>query len=213
MINRVVINNYKEETDKPHVKGSGIHFSRRNIWKGNVYREGNYIVKDYSNNSFIPKLFGAICIYLETSAMKKLEGIKGIPSFHSKPTAFCLKMEAVPGIPLASLKKGEISQKFFNRLVSLFDQIHARGVVHVDAHMRNILVNNEMPYLVDFSTAYIKGRLPFLEPGLFKVLVLLDKERLYKVERFFFDRGVPPDMFFLYKKLKRLRSTDEKKIP
>lgn len=196
--------NCKEKYD-PEFSCEELPYRKRNLWKGDTYIEENYFVKDYSKNSFLSKIYGALCIYLETSALKKLQGIKGIPSFHSKPSAFCYKMEFVPGVPLGELKQGDISEKYFERLVSLFDTMHSRGVVHLDAHRRNILIQDECPYLVDFSTAYIKGRIPFLDPGLFNLLTLLDKERLYKIEKLFFNRGKPPDMFYIYKKIKNLR--------
>ena len=203
MISNNIVNGISnKEKYNPGFLNNRLRFSKRNFWKGSIYVEGNYIVKDYSKNSFLSKIYGILCIYLETSALKKLEGIEGIPTLHSKPSALKFKMEKIPGIPLAELNQGDISEKCFKRLVLLFDRIHSRGVVHLDAHMRNILVENEQPYLVDFSTAYVKGRIPFLEPGLFNMLRLLDKERLYKIEKFFFNRGTPPDMFYIYKKIK-----------
>ena len=193
------------EKYKSDFRHDELRYSKRNFWKGNAYIEGNYFVKDYSKNPFFSKIYGMICIYQETSALKKLQGLKGIPSLHSKPSAFCYKMEFVPGTPLKDLQQGDISEKFFERLVSLFESMHSRGVVHLDAHRRNILIHDDWPYLIDFSTAYIKGRIPFLDPGLFNLLTLLDKERLYKIEKLFFNRGTPPDMFYIYKKIKKIK--------
>jgi hypothetical protein len=44
-----------------------------------------------------------------------------------------------------------------------------------------------------------------LDGWILKNMISLDLERLYKVERKFFDRGDPPKMFFLYRMIKRFR--------
>jgi len=44
-----------------------------------------------------------------------------------------------------------------------------------------------------------------LDGWIFRNMILLDLERLYKVEKRFFDRGEPPKMFFLYRMIKRFR--------
>ena len=180
-------------------------FCKRNRWKGEIYQEGNSIIKSYGKNSFISKLYGMISLKLETTALKQLEGIEGIPAFQGRPTSYSIKMEAVPGIPIALLQKGDLNKIFFDRLVSLFRQIHARGVAHGDAHMRNIIAYHDRPYLVDFSTAYVKGLIPLLDPKLFNWMVLLDTERLYKVEKYFFNSGDAPKMFFIYRMCKMFK--------
>jgi len=109
----------------------------------------------------------------------------------------------VPGEPLDRMKRGELSEAFFKRLVSLLGQVHERGVAHGDLHQRNILAFEERPYLIDFSTAYVTGRLPVWDAAVFGWISLLDLERIYKVEKKFFGRGTPPRMFFLYRIIKR----------
>ncbi len=182
-----------------------IPYAPRNKWKAIVRREGDTIIKDYSSNPLIPKLYGRICINWEAAALERLEGLHGVPTLLEKPNPFMLKMSAVPGQPISKIKKGSLSEQYFQRLVALFSAMHARGVAHGDAHQRNILVHNDFPYLVDFSTAYVKGRVPLIDNYLFNCFVLLDLERLYKVENRFFARGNPPKMFLLYRVFKRHR--------
>ncbi len=114
-------------------------------------------------------------------------------------------MKAVPGIPISKLKKGALSETYFDKLRELFSRIHRKGVAHGDAHMRNILIHRDDPYLVDFSTAYVKGRFPLIDSYIFKCFVLLDLERLYKVEKKFFGRGEPPRMFLFYRLVKGVK--------
>jgi Ser/Thr protein kinase RdoA (MazF antagonist) len=105
------------------------------------------------------------------------------------------------------MKMGEMSESCFKELVSLIHGIHDRGVAHGDLHQRNILVDQDRdcPFVIDFSTAYVKGRMPLFDGWIFRNMILLDLERLHKVERKFFDRGNPPRMFFLYRMIKRFR--------
>ena len=103
------------------------------------------------------------------------------------------------------MRSGELSESCFKNLVSLIQDIHERGVAHGDLHQRNILVDQDRPAVIDFSTAYVEGRVPFLDGWILRDMILLDLERLYKVERRFFDRGDPPRMFFLYRMIKRFR--------
>ena len=160
-------------------------------------------MKDYSLSSFFPKLYGRLCIRWEAAALKKLQGVTGVPQLIERPSPYTLKMSTVPGVPISKMKKGDLSELYLRRLKALFRQMHARGVAHGDAHQRNILIHNDRPYLVDFSTAYVKGRVPFVDNYIFRCFMLLDLERLYKVEKRFFGRGVPPKMFLLYRLVKR----------
>ena len=134
-----------------------------------------------------------------------LEGLEGVPAFIRRPSPHAIQISAVRGRPLDKMKSGELSESCFKKLVSLIQDIHERGVAHGDLHQRNILVDQDRPAVIDFSTAYVKGRVPFLDGWILGNMILLDLERLYKVERKFFDRGDPPRMFFLYRMIKRLR--------
>jgi hypothetical protein len=169
------------------------------MWKASLSLGEAGFVKDYSANGFLPRYWGRLCLRWEEAALAKLDGVVGVPAFRGRPTRDSLCLEAVPGVPLASLGPGDVGEIFIERLKVLFAQVHARGVAHGDAHQRNILVHEDTPYLIDFSTAYVRGRLPVLDGYLFSCFVLLDQERLYKVEKRFFGRGTPPRMFLLYR--------------
>lgn len=183
-----------------------VDYPPRNFWKASVRREGDFIVKDYGRNPFLARQWGRFCIRREMAALKKLEGVEGIPSFQKMPTRYALKMKAVPGAPLAKLDKQRLDQKFFERLSTLFEQIHSRGVAHGDAHQRNILVHGDRPYLIDFSTSYLKGTVPVADSYLFDCFKLLDLEQIYKIKKAAFVEEQPPKMFLLYRVIKGLKS-------
>ncbi len=181
---------------------NGVPYKPRNRWKARVFIEDGVVVKDYTRSPSISRLYGRICLNWEEAALRTLKGIQGVPLLYDRPTPYRLGMSLVPGVPLEKHNRGEISELFLNRLKALFTQMHERGVAHGDAHFRNILIDNDQPYLIDFSTSYTKGRIKPFDKRLFRWFCLLDYERLYKVEKRFFGRGAPPHMFLLYRLIK-----------
>ena len=131
--------------------------------------------------------------------------MEGVPALIDRPSPYAIHISMLEGRPLDKMKSGELSESCFETLVSLVQGIHERGVAHGDLHQRNILVDHDRPSIIDFSTAYVKGRVPLLDGWILRNMILLDLERLYKVERRFFDRGESPRMFFLYRMIKRFR--------
>lgn len=179
-----------------------VPYKPRNFWKGEVRFENGWVEKDYSRAPLPSRLYARICLHWEEIALKRLQGIDGVPTYLGRPTRNSIRMTKVPGRPLDKLKTGELSESCLNRLQDLVRRIHKRGVAHGDLHMRNILIHEDTVYIIDFSTAYVRGRLPFLDKGFFRIFMLLDLECLYKVEKNFFGRGNPPDMFYLYRIVK-----------
>jgi hypothetical protein len=183
-----------------------ISYPPRNRWKADLRWEGECVIKDYGNAPLLPKFFGRFLSKWEKEALIRLRGVEGVPCFEGAPTPYSVKMKGVPGIPLSKLRKGDLSEAFLDRIVSLFEDIHRRGVAHGDAHGRNVLVFDQRPYLIDFSTAYVKGRFPIIDDYVFNCFVLLDQERIYKIRKEFFGIGEPPKMFLLYRIAKGRRA-------
>jgi len=194
-----------KHSSSDHLQQNKVPYRPRNVWKASVRRQGDVIVKEHSGAPFIPRLFGRISLSWEEAALRRLEGMEGVPAFIRRPSPYAIHISALEGRPLDKMKSGELSESCFETLGSLIQGIHERGVAHGDLHQRNILVDQDRPSIIDFSTAYVKGRVPLLDGWIFRNMISLDLERLYKVERRFFDRGAPPRMFFLYRMIKRFR--------
>jgi len=180
-------------------------YSQRNPWKGKIRLNHVWVEKDYGDTPFLSRFYGEISLHREAVALKRLRGIEGVPVHLGRPKSHLLRMTRVPGIPPDKLKRGELSESCFHRLQTLVQQIHSRGVAHGDLHMRNVLIHGDKPSIVDFSTAYVRGRLPLLDKNFFRIFQLLDLERLYKIEKHFFETGTPPKMFYLYRLVKRIQ--------
>ena len=189
--------------DRP--RKDSVPYCPRNVWKAFVRRDGETITKEYGGAPFIPRLFGRLSLSWEEAALRRLEGMPGVPALIDRSSPYAIRISAVRGRPLDEMKIGEVSESCFSDLLSLIHRIHERGVAHGDLHQRNILVDQDRPSVIDFSTAYVKGRMPLFDGWIFRNMVLLDLERLYKVEKKFFDRGKPPRMFSLYRMIKRFQ--------
>jgi hypothetical protein len=182
-----------------------IPYRPRNAWKGEVRFVDGCIEKNHDANSFFSRLYARICLNFEEAALRRLEGVRGVPQFISRPTKTSIRMTAVPGVPLEKLKRGNLSEPCFSLIKETVAEMHKLGVAHCDLHNRNILIDNEEPYIIDFATAYTRGRFPLLDRWVFEPLSRLDLQRVYKVERKFFGRGAPPRMFFIYNLIKGLK--------
>lgn len=182
-----------------------VPYRRRNIWKGAIRSENGWVEKDYGSSPLLPRFYGRICLHWEAVALKRLKGIEGVPVYLGKPTRNSIRMTRVPGTPLDKMKRGELTEVYFQRLRGVIHHIHSRGVAHGDLHMRNILIRGEKPSVIDFSTAYVRGRLPLLDKQFFRFFAFLDFVYLYKVEKEFFGKGTPPRMFYLFRLIKGIK--------
>jgi len=191
--------------DAPVSRVIDIPYRPRNGWKGEVRFVDGCIEKNHDLNHFLSRIYARICLNFEETALMRLKGVKGVPQFISRPTSTSIRMTTVPGVPLEKLKKGDLSELCFSRIKETVAEIHKLGVAHCDLHNRNILIDNDEPYIIDFATAYTRGRFPFIDGKVFDSLAKLDLQRLYKVERKFFGRGNPPKMFFIYNIIKGLK--------
>jgi hypothetical protein len=187
------------------VSDAPIPYARRNDWKALVLRDGEAIVKDYRGVRYPHLVLGKLFLDCEEAALRQLDGVRGVPRFLGRPHPLAIRIEAVPGTPLERMRKHErISEALLADLKRVFAEMHARGVAHGDAHMKNLLADGDSAYVIDFATAWACGRFPLLDPLVFPWITELDRLRLFKVEDAFFGRGESPRMFLLYRMLKRL---------
>jgi RIO-like serine/threonine protein kinase len=118
------------------------------------------VLKDYRRKNPVTRgLLAPALVRREFSVLRHLEGIPGIPRAYAIVDKRALVIEYIEGKTINKFKAGELPDLVFDRLSRVVRAMHERGVVHLDLRQRkNILIEGDRPWLVDFANA-IKGRL------------------------------------------------------
>lgn len=183
-------------------RGGGEGFvNRKNIEQNSVYltrgnffgkpdlcqiRVGNRIlmVKDVQRRNFLFRwTLGLWLIHKEWKIYSRLAGIKGIPKALERIDRFAFAMEFVPGNPI---RRGEaLPPSFFSDLERVLNEIHLRGVVHLDLrHKGNILLSEKgEPFLIDFNSSFSFKNKGVLRRFLFPLLRWVDYGGLLKLKQ------------------------------
>ncbi len=136
--------------------------------------DGEFIVaKDFRNKIWLARSFwGPLNIMYEKFILQKLKGITGIPEFIGLEDYNCLLLSYIDG---DIIKKScqNIAPGYFDRIFNIVEEIHARGVLHLDlGHKSNIMVRkNGNPAIIDFNTSIYLPLNSFFSP----ILRLLSK--------------------------------------
>ncbi|MBM4037785.1 MAG: hypothetical protein FJ290_04660 [Planctomycetes bacterium] len=165
-----------------------VRFGSRNRTKADIYvlpTRPPTLVKDYRKRGLFVRFYGRLCLNREEQALRRLAGLKGVPAFVARDGPYVLSMEFIEAVPIHDLRRaGPVPPGFVDRLEELLLAVEARGVAHGDPHMRNILCDREgQPYLVDFSTSYVRGRVPLLSAWVFRNLQVMRKLKVQKLRR------------------------------
>ena len=118
------------------------------------------VVKDFSQNGWLLRnLYGRYIVAHECRVYRQLDGVEGVPSFHGRIGAYAFAVDYIEGTTLKQLGYANVPPAAFDLLARVFEELHRRGIVHLDAHQKtNVLVDGEgRPYLMDFATAICLG--------------------------------------------------------
>jgi len=159
------------------------------------------MVKDVHPRSF----FFRWGIHKEWKIYSRLAGIQGIPKAVERIDRFAFAMEFVPGKPI---QRGEaLSPSFFSDLERVLEEVHSRGVVHLDLrHKGNILVSERgEPYLIDFNSSFSFKEKGFLRHFLFPILRWVDYGGMLKLKERVAPSLMSPEELSFLKRFNLLR--------
>jgi hypothetical protein len=126
------------------------------------FGEREAVLKDYAHSDpWFRRLIGPVSTRREAWALRRLDGVKGVPRLLARPERHALLMEYLPGRSVRQLRRTDSPPpEFFERLYELVAQIHARGLAHCDLRSRgNVLIGDDgLPYLVDFVAHFKRGQ-------------------------------------------------------
>lgn len=125
--------------------------------------DDQWIVKDFRPRSFLVRnTIGRVLAAREIKGLKRLAGVRGVPAHAFRVDAHAIAYRFVPGTPLGLVSESRKDAAFFRALEVLLDEVHARGVVHLDIrNANNILMTAEgTPALIDLQSHLGTARLP-----------------------------------------------------
>jgi hypothetical protein len=116
----------------------------------------DWIFKDFSSRAFIVRhTVGRFLLARELRALRRLDGIPGIPDRAFRVDAFAIAARFVPGRTLARVDGAHITTPYLVALEALLRQVHARGLVHLDTRGGGNLLMTPAgaPGIIDFQAA------------------------------------------------------------
>jgi RIO-like serine/threonine protein kinase len=116
----------------------------------------DWIFKDFASRAFFVRhTVGRFLLGREVRALRRLQGIAGVPGEAFRVDAFSMAARFVPGRALADTPDGPFATEFLLSLEALLRQVHARGLVHLDTRGGgNLLIGPDgAPGIIDFQAA------------------------------------------------------------
>lgn len=164
------------------------------------------MVKDVRRRNFLLRwTLGLWLIQKEWKIYSRLAGMKGIPQPIERIDRFAFSMELVLGRPL--LRGENLPPSFFSHLKQVLQEIHERGVVHLDLrHKGNILVSEKgEPFLIDFNSSFAFKERGVLRRYLFPLLRWVDEGGLLKLKERNSPDSLTPEERSSLRRFNRLR--------
>jgi hypothetical protein len=137
----------------------------------------DWIFKDFSSRAWwVRHGVGRLLLAREVRALRRLEGLPGIPSMAFRVDGFAMAARFVPGRTLGrvGLDGEPLSAQFLAALEALLQRVHARGLVHLDTRGGNnlLMMPDGAPGIIDFQAALSTRWMPLPLRRWFEVLDL-----------------------------------------
>lgn len=117
---------------------------------------GPVVVKDFApRGRWVRRFLAPWLLAREEGAYRRLQGIAAIPRLIGRVDAHALVIEYRPGVLVSRSLRGKLPGTFLDELEATIDEMHRRGVVHLDLrHRSNVLAGEDgRPVVIDFASA------------------------------------------------------------
>lgn len=147
-----------------------------------VHGGARAVLKDYARTpGWFGRVVAPVLIWREASALRRLDGLIGIPRLYRQLDRRAVLIEYLPAEPWPQVRPQPAA---YDRLEALVQAMHVRGVAHGDLRApSNLLVDAAgTPYIVDFVARVCRGgawNLPW--NWLFRQFVAADQSALVKL--------------------------------
>jgi hypothetical protein len=145
------------------------------------------VVKDFAPRSALVRAtLGRWIARREQRAWRALADHAGVPRWAGAIDALAFAVEHRAGRPLSRSVARETPPSFFAQLERAIDEMHARGVVHLDLrHQGNVLVGDDgAPVIVDFGSALVLPARSLLARVAVALLGWIDRSAVAKWRRY-----------------------------
>jgi predicted Ser/Thr protein kinase len=115
-----------------------------------------WVVKDFAPRSFwVRNTLGRLLLRRELRTLQRLAGIDGVPGDAFRVDSHAIAARFIPGVTLGNVAAEQLNAPFFAALERLLQQVHARGIVHLDTRgTGNMLMTPAgRPALIDFQAS------------------------------------------------------------
>jgi RIO-like serine/threonine protein kinase len=138
-----------------------------------------FVAKDYRACTAIYRwTVGAWNLRRERAALARLAGLEGVPALEAEVGPWILVLTHLAGPDVGKARKERQTPAFFDEFERLVEEMHRRGVVHLDLRQRRnvLLLPGDRPAIIDFGNALC------LRPGsrLFAFLAEIDRSGVLK---------------------------------
>jgi predicted Ser/Thr protein kinase len=123
-----------------------------------VSPRGPIVVKDFGpRGRFVRTLLGPWLLGRELRAYRRLAGMPAVPRLLCRIDAAAIALEYRPGVFLSRRLAGRLARGFVDELAAVIEEMHRRGVVHLDLrHRSNVLAGeDDRPVVIDFASALV----------------------------------------------------------
>jgi tRNA A-37 threonylcarbamoyl transferase component Bud32 len=144
---------------------------------------GQVVVKDFApRGRWVRRFLAPRLLAREEEAYRRLEGVPAVPRLLGRLDNEALVIEYRPGILLSRSLSGQLPADFLRELEETIDEMHRRGVVHLDLrHRSNILAGTDgHPIVIDFASALRFDSDTFWGRGLVALFGWVDRRALDK---------------------------------
>jgi RIO-like serine/threonine protein kinase len=120
--------------------------------------ERRYVAKDYRRTNPLWRwTVGVWSLRRERRALERLGGIDGVPALEARIGRWIIVMTYYRGQDVGRAPLEVQDRSFFDLLLEIVREMHARGVVHLDLRQRrNVIVRPDgRPAIIDFGASLV----------------------------------------------------------
>ena len=119
---------------------------------------GRVVVKDFAPRGFFVRRFlGPWLARREQRAWRALDGHPAVPRWLGTIDPLAFAIEYRPGRTLFGVPRQPLPEDFLPQLAAALEEMHRRGVAHLDLRNRTNVLQGErgQPVLIDFGSALV----------------------------------------------------------